>query len=721
MPDAKAIIRISAAPDSSLRKALAGTVDAMQKAAKQSAATEIKAAKEAEREKLRASKAAEKAANAAGKSAIAAAKAAEKAQLKASHEVEQANRREAQVAQRLARMQAREAEKLAKEEVKWSEWAEKLKYQAVQRTSRMAERAAAQQRREAAKATKAQVQEATKASRSRRETALMVGGAVAGAGAQAFGRVRSFASTFGARSNEEMLAKAVETHRRLVILGDMGGISEEQRGALKSKILATSARTGLDSDDLIAGLEKAQDGFSDLKGFTQILDQVADIATATKTPVEDVVGAMGVMRRQFGLTDEEMQKLGGAMVSAADLGSVSFADLAEHFGTALGAMGRNANLHGLSGAMTALTVSQALGESDVGAAEASTLGVRVVSALNDVKVQSAVKRAYGVDITEGGKLGGAMRDLPTILQELADKGFMDPEKGALRQAVFTEERSQRGIEVLAKLWQDKPEKVKQLLAVNPNEGLDTVKRRIAQLGAGVEGQAATLGARQFETFMKGDSMQKYMEAAVKSADTLAKIEAGHPIMAEVVGIGSSALKGLASALLANRILGGAAAAGQAAVAAGGATAGTAATGVAAAGLGTMALGATAAGAAGYFGTSALMEATGQDKEMFDFGAKIWDATHYRARQKTRGTEPGEKRQSSPNLEPQQSRVELPEIAAALARLDPASQVPAQTMTPVDATLTVKVDGPARVTRVDSDGWGTIETIADNGLRTIFPR
>jgi Phage-related minor tail protein len=709
MTDAKAIIRISAMPDSALRKAIDRSVGEATRASKAAAAEDIKAAKQAEREKLRASKSAERAAAAASRAAIKAAQDYQKA-------VTTAEKKAASDAQRAAQQQARTAEKLAKEEVRWTEWAERLKYKAVQSTARMAEREAARNAREAQKSARQQIRDAERQSRirydQRRQIGAAVGGAVVGAGAAALGRVQSFAGTFGARSNEEMMAQVVDMHRRLVVLSDMGGPEGPKVGELKSKILAVSARTGVEASDLVAALEAAQDRFSDLKGFTAILDQVADVAIASKTSVASVVSAMGVMRRQFKLTDQEMQQLGGAMVSAADLGSVSFDELANSFGNALGAMGRNANLGGLQGAIKALALAQTLGEADIGAPEASTLGVRVVSALNDTKVQESVKRAFGVDITKEGKIGGELRDLPTIIQELANKGFMGADKGALRQAIFTEERGQRGMEVLVKQFQDKPERVKELLGLRPEEGAEAVRRRVVGMTEGVEGQAATLAARQFKTFMEGDTMKTYMDAAVKSADTLATFKAGHPIMTEVIGIAGDALKGIAMAVAGERMLNlgarlvpGAASLGTAATGVGATAAGVGAgTVLAAAGTGLVAAGAT----------TLALDALGVDPKLW--GAGLYNAFNYEQRSKTRGTgataaelTPG---YTMASPEDYQSREPIPWSPAA-------PPLPAQQVAP-EATLKIKYEGPLQMSSVTSDGFGDIEFMSvDTGRRTIL--
>jgi hypothetical protein len=711
VPDARAIIRISAMPDSSLRKALAGTMEAATRAGKRGAAEEIKAAKQVEREKLRASKSADRAANQAGRAAI---KAAQDHQRVVAKAVAEETRTKKQADQ----AQAREAAKLAKEEVKWSEWAERLKYKAVISTSREAERAAMRQRRESEKTARQQIRDAERAAKAqqtnRRRIATAVGGAVVGAGAAALGRVRSFGSTFGARSPEEMMGDAVTLRRRMVLLADMAGMKDTDRDALQTRVLATSARTGIGAGDIVSGLEKAHGTFTNLQGFAKILDQVANVSLATGTSVENVVGAMGVMRRQFNVTEEDMIKLTGAMVTAADLGSIELPDVAAAFGVALAEMGRNANLHGLPGAIKALAITQTLGAGDVSAADAATLGVHTVTELNNAKVQAGLKAAFGVSVTKSGKIGGDLREMPDIINDLLKHGFMAEGKSALRQEIIPQERGRRGLEMLAKQFRDNPDDTNKLLTAEPETGLESIQRRAAKMTAGVEGQASTLGARQFQTFMEGDSMQQYMSAAVKSSDTLARIEAGHPIMTELVGIGGGALKALAGALLAERVLSGArglvGAAGPWAATAGAVEgAGAAAAGIGAAGIAAAVAGGVVAGGATYYLFHESAERAGEG---------IFSALHYEPQSsKTRGI-PGAGAAQEPYSDARDSdfvsREPVPWTAVASA------PAPLQQSAP-EATLKIKIEGPGRVTSVDSSGFDGIETMSmDTGRRDVFP-
>jgi len=719
MPDAKAIIRISAMPDSQLRKALAGTVEAARRQEKQSAAAQVKAAKDAEREKIRASKEAVKAAQRAAAAEMAATKASAQAKQRAIASVEQAARRAAVEARKEARAQAREAERLAKEEVRWAEWAERLKWQAVQRTSRMAERAAAQQRREATKTARQQVREAQTASTNRRRMAMAVGGAAVGIGVAAVGRVQGAAGAFGARSRDDMAVSAVDFKRRLKLLGDMGGVDAAGQGALQAKILETSAKTGIDASALLGGLERAHDRFTNLKGFATILEQVAKVSVATGTDVESVVGAMGVMRRQFQLTDAEMVELSGAMVTAADLGNVSFQAVADNFASALGSMGRNANLKGTQGAVTALGLSQIMGASDKTAPEIATLITNMMTSLTRQTVREHValpksQGGFGVKLSDHG----VMRDLPTVIRELSEAGFMAPQNSARRGAAFPDNQAREAMEVLVTQFERDPETVNALLGMKPNAGNEAIERRFATMNEGVLGQAATLGARQFATFMESGEFDRFLKMTVQSADGLTQLTAKYPLMTEAADLATGALKGLAAAILAERAMGlGGAPGGGALGGVGGAPGATGKLATAGKAVGG-ALGVVQAGLAGYYVTDAALQLTGLDKLIEQGGGGLFSALHYEpTRSKTRGIPTAAEAAAAPYSmatdDDYQSREPLPWTPAPV----PGAPQP----TAAEATLNIRVHGPGQVTSVSSDGFGEIALMSvDTGRRDVLP-
>lgn len=624
---ARAVIRITAVPDSGLSRALKGTV-----------AASMKAQNDIARGQERSDKQRQRSMEALERWRIG-------VQRRSAALLQRERDREAAASKHATDKQAREARKLADAEVREAKRSADLQAKEAERLARykmqVQRNSAAMQARENEKSLRAQVRDAQKAMREQqavsrqRKDALIRGGAlVAGAAGAAFGRVQAFAGAYGARSSEDLATKAVDFRRRSILVADMAGVSAEQRDAMQRKVLSASARTGVDATDILAGLETAQDRFSALEDFTAIIDDLANVSVATGTSVESVVGAMGVMRRQFELSNDEMLQLGGAMVQAADLGNISFQDVADNFAAALGAMGRNANLKGMAGAKQALGITQLLGTSDMSAPEAATLGVRVVSALNDVKIQDKLRKKFGVQVTEGGVRGGALRSMPDVVRELVAAGFMDANKGALRQDIFREERGQRGIEVLATAFQRDPAAAAKLLDLDPATGQAAIDRRVAAMNEGTLGKAATMGARNFQEFMAGGGMQRFLDVTVQGADALQKLHAQYPMLAETLGVTTEALKAFGAMLVlqtlfGRRGVGGGALPMPAALGAGGGGIMPVGAPAAAGGVGAMSLANVAAisiatFAGSFYLTKAALEMTGGEDFMQKLGAKFFE-------------------------------------------------------------------------------------------------
>lgn len=720
----RAIIRISAIPDSDLRRALTGTVDGMRKASRQVASEEARARKAAEQ--------------GAKRTADAQAREAKKAADAAVREAKRAARESERAVAKSAAAQEREVKR-----------AEQEKRREIEKTLRAAEKAARGHEREAQKTARSQIREAEKAARAqqrvmkdvsdaRKGLGMAAGGAVLGAGSAALGQVRGVQGAFGVRSQDEKLADAIAFKRRSILVGDMANLTPKEREGVEQRVLETSARTGVSADQLLAGLERAQDRFSDLRGFTKILDDLANISVATGASVESVVGAMGVMRRQLRLTDDEMLQLGGAMVQAADLGNISFDDLASNFAAALGALGRSGGLRGMEGAKKALAIAQTLGASDMGAAESATRATNLMTAFQRVTVQEEVKRRFGINLTEGGKLGGQLRDLPTVIHELAEAGFMDPNRGGARQVAFPDVQAKEAIEVLVGQFKENPQLTRQLLTIDPTVGAEAVKRRVAQMNEGTLGKASTMAARDFESFINSGQFDKFASTAVKSADSLSQLEAQYPLMTAAVKMSTGALQGFVGALIAHRL----------AFAGGGpgvAGAGMGAFGAAQGGAFGHAAGATLAqsfgsasfvgklgiagaaigtGLSAYLATTGFLQATGIDKSIESLGSRLHDMIYGGPKKsERRGFGPGKSQvqlDKEREAEETQRPIEFPVGPSPGPFYDP-NALPSPMIPPLgaEAKLVIEVIGPGKVKSVSTVNTD-IDVRANTGHRGLTP-
>lgn len=540
MAERAAIIKLKVRPDGSIQRAMKGVTDATQKANVAQIAMARKLAAEQKREADRAEKAKQQAATRSLQMQMRSMQ-AEKRESKRLADAQ------AKDAKRVADAKIREEERAAATRKRLEEGLARYKMSVQLRSARMAaqaaERSSRAEIREAQKSHREQVRMAKDlAERRRTIMASVAGGVVAGAGA-AIARADSYAGAFGAQSREQMLVGAVDLRRRVARVGLQSGMNPEQRDSMQRSVLDVSARTGLGAGDVLAGLETAQAQFSEFGGaaaFAPMLGDLGEIAVATGADLQSVVKAMGVMRRQFGLTEDEMKQLGGVMVDAANKGNIEFADLASTFTSGLGALGRGAGMKGFAGAQTALGVAQVLGASDMTSAEAATRATNLVAALSKGDVRKGLRRQFGVNVENKD---GSLRDLPTVIGELSRAGFGTTQKGTRRQEAIRDLQAREAFEILVKQYESAPELFGQLMRPDAEAGNRYVAETFKAMNAGELGQAATLGARQFANFMGSPELDELTKSALGAADALTQISAKYPAFAEKLGIALAAVAG----------------------------------------------------------------------------------------------------------------------------------------------------------------------------------
>lgn len=401
------------------------------------------------------------------------------------------------------------------------------------------------------------------ANRFRRNALMTAGGALAG-GSEVLGRVRSFQGVLGLQSPEALAASALDVHRSAVQVGHMAGMTHEQRAGMEKRVYDVAASTGKSPEELMEGLRLAQDKFPGIiNTFLVNLESMAKGSVATGTEFKDIVGSMGVMRRQFQLTDDEMLKLGPIMIQMANAGSISFENIAKDFGGALGNMARNAGLHGIGGAQKALVLSQAMGELDVdqpgSGSETANKALRGITALNDKKTREALWKHYRVNVStgKGGDISGALRDPASIVQDLVKAGFMDASNTVGRQADIKNARGRVGVEGLVDVYKKNPKLIKALNEVTPEQGQAFVNETVGEMNEGVYGDMSTAASRQKKQFIEGGGMGDYAKTMTDAAIGLGKLEAQFPIATDALKTFAATLGGVGGGGIVGSLLGGA--------------------------------------------------------------------------------------------------------------------------------------------------------------------
>lgn len=707
---ARAIIRIGALPDSSLRRTIRGEVDAAARAARQATVAQERAAKAAVTAQQRAAKAIQAAREKA-------AKATTDAERKAATE------------------QEREARKLAQEEVRWAEWAERQKYLARQREFRESEKTARAQLRLAEKASKHEQRITTQSGRNRRRMLVAAGGAAFGAAkgaAELVGRGQGLA---GAGSLEERLSTAGDFREKLIRSANEAGVSAEDRQKAEAVLLKASEDTNISVMDLVQGLSEAQVRFDKFREFAVIMDDIARVSASSGESVNDLVGAIGTATQVFQLDEAGQRDFIDALVATSARGTIGVGDVSRDLAPTMGNFQIATGRTGAAAAREFLATAQVVGTSQAGAAESATMIERFMQELNKIKVQKNLKR-IGVDVTEGGKIGGKLKNVGDIVNTLSgnDK-FAKP---AVRQAIFEEIRGRKGAEFMVAALQRNPELFTELERMKAGAGSEQTAKGLGDLKQDPMFRLRNIGVHaQTDTLRDANRIVEKITPAVTE---LTKLQVQFPLLTESMGALESTIRWAVGALIAERVLGGgggvagglgALGAANAASKVGGLGAAFGAAGL----LGKLGMiGAVGgAGAAGYGLTTLLLKLTGGDKGLEGFGESLFNATHRggrAARANERGIpqpEAHEDTSAGVSVDPGAWKSsDLKVNAAGMAEagaLDNADreaikQLIAAMANKPEAKLTVKVEGPGRVTSSTARDLDLMSV--DNGFSGISP-
>jgi hypothetical protein len=668
--DGRVIIRISALPDSALRRALTGTVDAARKATRAIGAERTRVARDVQ------------------------------------HSEE---------------TQRSEANKTATDRVRAAERAGTFERREAEKTART-------QIREAQRATKEQNKLSQQSAETRRRFMVGVaGGAYGGLKGGAALAQRGFGLA-GMGSLEERLQTAGDFRAQLIRTAGEAKATPEERAKVEADLLKASVETNISIMDLVAGLATAQSRFDKFKEFSATIGDIAKVSQATGENLDDLVGAIGTASTVFQLDESGQREFINALIATSERGSINVGDFARNLAGTAGSFQVATGRTGIQGAREFLAAAQILGTSQVGAAETATMIERLMSQLSLPDTQAKLKQ-IGVDVLgEEGKLKN-VGEIGQML--LANKQF---EKAGVRQAVFPEIRAMRGAEFLTAELKRNPEAFAKL--ENAAGGADSVNRRFGELSADPLFKLRNVGVRaQADTVRDAERIVKTITPAVTE---LAKLQTKFPLLTESVGTLENAVRWAGGILLADRLARGGGGGGAGI----GTTAGEAFGKVAsvsvkeafgsASMLGKVGLlgQAVGVGFTSYLATKELLSVMGfDDAKLMDMGARLYDkifGPHTPPTLTTSGSLVDDAAATTAAKVAKETAAQQVEAETVLGKFlgsgvspDSAATIPGAA-TP-SAELTIKIVGPGQLTKLDSQGFGMIETVStDTGRRDSFP-
>lgn len=511
---ARAIIRISAIPDTGLNRALTGAVEATRKSQKQILADSQRAQQQRERIEQ--------------KQATAAIKEGKRAETAARREAEETARYKQRVAEQGARLQIamnaaarRENEKTARSQI-----------QQAQRVLREEQRVATQIR------------------DARRAYTAGVVGAVVGAGAGAVQMLQRGQGVAGVGSIEERLQVAAQFRQGLIRTGGEAGVSNEERTAIEKRAIDASEKYGVSLLDIGAALTKAQQDFDSFRVVADQIEDLARVSAASGEPLADLVGVMGNAKRAFTLTPEEQKKFLPTLVGTSARGSVSVGSVSRELAGQMGVFGLARGTSGGGLAQEFLALTQVLGQGGTSASEVETMIGRLTQKLQSPEVQQGLK-SIGVNVTEGGKIGAPLRNFGEIATQFAsNEKFARP---AVQEALFGkgEVKATQASRILISALQRDPEAFTKLATMKPGEGEEQSRNQLAQLMSDPSFKAQLIGTgAQAET---ARDMDRLFTAMTPAVGAFTDLQLKYPLLSESFNVLKSTVVGLTSALVANRL------------------------------------------------------------------------------------------------------------------------------------------------------------------------
>lgn len=195
--------------------------------------------------------------------------------------------------------------------------------------------------------------------------------------------------------------------------GAMGSMED-----VRQRVMDVSKETAVGKDELLAGANAFIALTGDGKAAAEMLDLFGKAQVATNASMEDISAVAASMSQNLGLTSAEMEKGFSIMISGGKAGAIEMKDMA---GLMAGLAAQSKQFAAGTGLEGTAKISAALqiARQDFGSAAEAATGLE---AIMGSMIQNADKlKKEGVNVF--GADGKSLRDMKTIIEELAKKGL----------------------------------------------------------------------------------------------------------------------------------------------------------------------------------------------------------------------------------------------------------------------------------------------------------
>jgi hypothetical protein len=522
---ARAIIRISAIPDTGLNRALNGAVEATRRAQRKIVDDSTRAQRDREKLEQKQTQATER-------------------------EAKKQATTTAREAKRAADAEKRQAEETARFKQRVAEQGARLQIAMNNAARREAERTARTQIREAQRMLREEQRVATQIRDARRTYAMGVAGATAGAIAGGVGLLNRGQGVAGVGTLEERLQVSAQFRQGLIRTGGEAGIDGAERAAVEQRAIEASAKFGVPLLDIGAALTKAQQDFDSFREVAANLEDLARVSAATGEPLADLVGVLGNAKRAFGLSPQEQKDFLPTLVGTSARGSISVGSVSRDLAGQMGVFGMARGTTGAAVAQEFLALTQILGQGGRSASEVETMMGRLTQKLQSPEVQAQLG-SIGVNVTQGGVPGAPLTNFQNIASQFASNAmFQQP---AVMEEIFGkgEVKATEAAKVLIAAMQRDASAFGNLQFMGTDVGEDQIKKQLADLDADPSRRAQLIGFKaQAET---ARDMDRLFSSSSSAVEKFTDLQLKYPLLTEAFGVLKSTVMGLTGALVANRL------------------------------------------------------------------------------------------------------------------------------------------------------------------------
>lgn len=424
------------------------------------------------------------------------------------------------------------------------------------RANRDAQRQIERDNRNAARNSTAAARDEGRRRQLRQRGMMAAGSAAIGVGSAVVDRARQYQSTFRLPSRDEMVQNMMDFDYRMIRLGAQGNLDAQQQDQLRSRIFDAARSSATDPMQIMAGLEVAQNRFSNLDAFTQNAALFAQASNALGTPMEEIIGSVGEMQRQFELSAEDTRNVVGMMTTAAQRGSVEFGDVSSEFATTIGTFARTTGQGGMGAVQQFLGMAEVLGAGGASGGQSAMLAENLLSKFSNADVLTRLRSAgvnTGFDASGNGQFVG----LEAVISQLTSSGQFMRSDGTVNtaalQGIFGSDRQANDAIGILMQQAARGNTISAAGGGGAQPGLDLIASTNQALVGSTMGQAKIASIDMQESFSQnGRGLTDNMLGA---ATLLGQFESEFPAVVEAAGFLKDALLGAGGLFIALRAMG----------------------------------------------------------------------------------------------------------------------------------------------------------------------